>query len=268
MHSEARRGARKLTADRTRAVTESEAARRVGPRALSIDATRTYRVLWRANRLVVRILFDVRVEGLERWPRPPFQIVLNHHNGWDPQIVLAVTPIEPRITWFGPKEADFSRGFKNRVMTLFGGMIPYHPQKTTLTSAVRAVRRVFNAGGILGIFAEGRIGWHETQLLPFEEGAAAFAAISGVPVVPCAIVGSSRLWFRRRVTVRFGDPIAVREARGAAARAVLQEEIRAAIGALLPTTEPPLPKRRPMRFLGDLFDGAEDVAARRRELGE
>ena len=240
----------------------------MGPRALSIEATRTYRALWRASRLLVRILFDVRVEGLERWPRPPFQLVSNHHNGWDPLIVMAVTPMEPRITWFGPKEADFSRGFKNRVMTLFGGMIPYHPQKTTLTSAVRAVRRVFNAGGILGIFAEGRIGWLETELLPFEEGAAAFAAISGVPVVPCAIVGSSRLWLRRTVTVRFGPPIAVREARAATARAALQVEIRAAIGALLPAIDPPVPTRRPMRFLDDMLDGAEDVAARRRDLGE
>jgi 1-acyl-sn-glycerol-3-phosphate acyltransferase len=254
--------------DPPRSATERGAARRVGPRALSIEATRTYRVLWRANRLLVRTLFELRVEGLERWPAPPFQIVSNHHNGWDPQIVMAVTPMEPRITWFGPKEVDFSRGFKNRVMSLHGGMIPYHPEKTTLTSAVRAVRRVFSAGGILGIFAEGRIGWHETELLPFEEGAAAFAAIGGVPVVPCAIVGSSRLWFRRRVTVRFGDPIAVREAREATARAALQEEVRAAIGALLPATEPPVPKRRPMRFLNDLFDGAEDIAARRRELGE
>lgn len=247
---------------------ERDAARRVGPRALSIEPTRTYRILWRANRILVRALFDVRAEGLERWPVPPFQIVSNHHNGWDPQIVMAVTPMVPRITWFGPKEADFSRGFKNRVMTLFGGMIPYHPEKTTLTSAVRAVRRVFTAGGILAIFAEGRIGWHETELLPFEEGAAAFAAVGGVPVVPCAIVGSSRLWFRRRVTVRFGDPIPVREARAAAARAVLQEEIRAAIAALLPATEPTVPRRRPMRFLGDLFDGAEDIAARRQELGD
>ena len=76
---------------------------------------------------------------------------------------MAVVPIEPRITWFGPKEADFSRGFKNRVMAFFGGMIPYNPAKTTLTSAVRAVRRVFEADGVLGIFAEGRIGFRETR---------------------------------------------------------------------------------------------------------
>ncbi|MEO8246974.1 MAG: 1-acyl-sn-glycerol-3-phosphate acyltransferase [Chloroflexota bacterium] len=242
--------------------------RRVGPRPLSVEVTPRYRVMWRVNRLLVRLLFDVRAEGLERWPAAPFQVVLNHHNGWDPQLVMAVAPMEPRITWFGPREADFSHGFKNRVMSYFGGMIPYHPEKSTLTSAVRAVRRVFASGGVLGIFAEGRVGWRESALLPFEEGAAAFAAIGGVPVVPAAIVGSSLLWWRRRVVVRFGDPIPVRDARGAAAREELEAEIRDAILALLPTVEPRLPRRRPLRFLGDLLNGADDTAARRAELGE
>ena len=247
---------------------ETERARRVGPRELSVEVTPRYRIMWGFSRVLVRSLFDVRADGLERWPPAPFQLVVNHHNGWDPLLVIAVVPVEPRITWFGPKEADFSRGFKNRVMSFFGGVIPYHPQKTTLTSAVRAVRRVLADGGVLGIFAEGRIGWRETELLEFEDGAAAFAAMGRVPVVPCAIVGSTHLWFRRRVTVRFGDPIPVREARSAAARESLEEEIRAALLALLPSSEPPLPRRRPLRFLGDLLSGAEDVAARRAELGE
>ena len=164
---------------------------------------RAIRVLWGFNRLIVRLLFDVRATGLEHMPAPPFQLVANHHNGFDPMLVMSITPVDPRITWFGPREADFSRGFKNRVMAYFGGMIPYNPEKTTLTSAVRAVRRVFEADGVLGIFAEGRIGFRESEM-PFEEGAAAFAAMSAVPVVPCAIVGSTDLWFRRRVEVRFG----------------------------------------------------------------
>jgi hypothetical protein len=180
-------------------------------------------------------------------------------------LLLAVVPLEPRITWFGPKEADFSRGFKNRVMAFFGGMIPYHPQRTTLTSAVRAVRRVFAAEGVLGIFAEGRIGFRESELLPFEEGAAAFAIASGVPVVPCAIVGSTQLWFRKRIEVRFGPPIRTEAIRGREARDALDARIREAVIALLPAFEPRLPRRRPLGFLTDLFNGPEDVARRRRE---
>jgi len=227
-----------------------------------------WRVLWLTNRLLVRLLFDVRAEGLERWPQPPFCLVVNHHNGWDPMLLMAVSPLAPRISWFGPKEADFSRGFKNRVMAFFGGVIPYHPDKTTLTSAVRSVRRVFAAGGVLGIFAEGRVGFRETELLPFEEGAVAFSAAAGVPIVPAAIVGSTFLWFRRRVEVRFGEPIPTAGARDHASRDALEERVRAALRELLPRSEPALQRRRPLRFIGDLLTGAEDRARRKAQLGE
>ena len=239
--------------------------RRTGPRELSVAVTPRYRIMWGAVRLIVRTLFDVRATGLEHWPSAPFQIAANHHNGWDPLLVTAVVPLRPRITWFGPKERDFSRGFKNRVMGFFGGMIPYDPEGTTLTSAVRAVRRVFAAGGVLGIFAEGRIGFDERDLLPLEEGAAAFAAGAGVPVVPCAIVGSTELWFRCRVEIRFGAPINTDGVRGREARDRLDEEIRAGIRALLPEEEPRRPRRRPLAFLTDLLNGADDVARRREE---
>jgi 1-acyl-sn-glycerol-3-phosphate acyltransferase len=237
-------------------------ARRTGPRELSVEVTPRYRLMWVLVRLVVRALFEVRVSGLGHWPQPPFQIVANHHNGWDPLLVIAVVPVEPRITWFGPREADFSRGFKNRVMRFFGGVIPYNPEKTTLTSAVRAVRRVFEADGVVGIFAEGRIGFDETTLLPFEDGAAAFAVSSGVPVVPCAVVGSTHLWFRKRILVRFGPPMATDAVRGRAARADLDDRLRAAVTALLPDRKPSLPSRRPLSFLTDLLNDPEDIARR------
>ena len=246
----------------------AERARRTGPRELSVHVTPRYRLMRGFVVVLVRTLFDIRADGLDRWPAAPFCLVLNHHNGWDPMLALAATPQSPRITWFGPKEADFSRGFRNRLMAFYGGVIPYNPEKTTLTSAVRAVRRVFEAGGVLGIFAEGRVGFRETDLLPFEEGAVAFAAASGVPVVPCAIVDSTFLWFRKRVTFRYGAPIATNEVRGREARAELDARVRSAMLALLPKREPRLPRRRPLRFLGDLLTGPADLERRRAELGE
>jgi 1-acyl-sn-glycerol-3-phosphate acyltransferase len=242
--------------------------RRTGPRDISVAVDGRYRAMWFGNRLLVQLLFDVRASGVDRWPAAPFCLVVNHHNGWDPLLVLAAAPIQPRITWFGPKEADFSRGFKNRVMAFFGGVIPYDPDKATLTSAVRSVRRVFSAGGVLGIFAEGRVGFRETELLPFEDGAAAFAATAGVPIVPAAIVGSSVLWFRRRVEVRYGAPIPTTGMRSREARQELEESVRRAFTELLPRAEPKLPKRRPMRFVGDLLTGRADRERRRAEIGE
>ena len=249
----------------SRLTARSKPDRRTGPRELGVAVTPRYRLMRALVRLLVGILFDVRATGLEQWPKPPFQMVANHHNGWDPLLVIAIAPEAPRITWFGPREADFSRGFKNRIMAFFGGVIPYHPEMTTLTSAVRAVRRVFAADGVLGIFAEGRIGVRETQLLPFEEGAAAFAVTAQVPVVPCAIVGSSELWFRKRIEIRFGPPIPTEGLRGAEGRALAEARTREAIQALLPATEPRLPQHRPLSFLTDLLNGREEVARRRAE---
>jgi 1-acyl-sn-glycerol-3-phosphate acyltransferase len=229
-----------------------------------VALTRRYRAMWWANRLVMRMLLRIRAEGIDNLPAAPYQLVCNHHNGVDPMIVMAVTPLAPRITWFGPKEADFRRGFKNRVMRFFGGVIPYHPEKTTLMSAVRAVRRVFAAGGVLGICAEGRVGFDETTLLPFEEGAAAFAAASQVPIVPCAIIGSSRLWLGRRIMVRFGEAVHSAAGRDRSTRAAFETQVRDAVAALLPATEPRVARVRPLEnLLTDLLNGADTVAERR-----
>ncbi|HLY36073.1 MAG TPA: lysophospholipid acyltransferase family protein [Candidatus Limnocylindria bacterium] len=240
-------------------------ARRTGPREHSVVVTPRYRLMRWLILLAVGVLYRVRADGLDRWPEPPFLLLCNHHSGWDPMLVTSVVPERPRIIWFGPKEQDFSRGFKNRLMRFFGGVIPYNPEKTTLVSAVRAVRRVFDARGVLGIFAEGRVGFRESELLPFEEGAVAFASAAGVPIVPCAIVGSADLWFRCRVTVRFGEPIATGGFRGAPRRAELEERARAALSALLPGREPPLPAFRPLASIGEVLDGRDDRDRRRRE---
>ena len=236
-----------------------------GPVALGVHPTLRYRVVWLLTRVVIRALWDVRAEGLDRWPQPPFCLVANHHNGWDPVLVMSIAPMEPRITWFGPREEDFSRGFKNRVMGFVGGVIPYHPAHTSISAAVRAVRRVFEAGGVLGTFGEGRIGFREAELLPLEEGAVGLASSAGVPIVPCAIIGSSYLWFRRRVVIRFGVPIPTTGVRGRAARAQLEERVGAELAALLPPAEPRLPRRRPLLFIGDMLSGGEDLARRRSE---
>jgi hypothetical protein len=67
---------------------------------------------------------------------------------------------------------------------------------------------------------------------------------------------------------RYGDPIPTAEARGREARAALDEQVRRAMLALMPPQEPRLPRRRPLRLLGDLLTGAADLERRRAELGE
>jgi len=247
----------------------ADGGRQIGPHLLGVTVTWRYRVQWVAVRILVRTLFRMEVEGVEHWPKAPFQITANHHSGWDPFLIHSVSPLRPRATWFGPKEVDFSRGTRNRVMGFFGGMIPFNPRKTNMPSAVRAVQRVFDASGVLAITPEGTLGFRETKLLPLQEGATLFAAISGVPIVPCAVIGSSTLWFRKRITVRFGEPIPVVKGVGRDERHDLTERVKAGIVALLPKEEPTYPRRRPGGdWLSDLFNGRREAKARRAYMAE
>jgi 1-acyl-sn-glycerol-3-phosphate acyltransferase len=237
----------------------ADGGRQIGTHLLGVTVTWRYRLERILVGIVCHLLFRVRAEGLEHWPPAPFQLSTNHHSGWDPMLVLAISPLRPRVTWFGPKEVDFSKGFRNRVMGFFGGMIPFNPRKTNLGSSVKAVQRVFDAGGVLAIAAEGTLGFRESELLPLQDGATVFAALSGVPVVPCAIVGSSTLWLRKEVVIRFGEPIHVTRGGDRAARTAVAEQVRAGMAALLPAEEPAYPRRRPLgRFLTDVFNGPSE----------
>jgi len=146
--------------------------------------------------------------------------------------------------------------------------IPIRRDGSDLVSAARTVRRLLAAGGVLGIFPEGHAGYRESSVLPFEEGAIAFAATAGVPLVPCAIVGANRLWWGRAITVRSGVPIPTAGRGGRAERAGLETEARDALIGLLPTAEPPLPRHRPLeRFLTTVLEGEPDRSRRRQEQG-
>jgi 1-acyl-sn-glycerol-3-phosphate acyltransferase len=113
------------------------------------------------------------------------------------------------------------------------------------------------------------LGFRESELLPLQDGATVFAALSGVPVVPCAIVGSSTLWLRKEVVVRYGPALRLAPGADRSARARFGEEVRAAMQALLPAEEPIYPQRRPMsRFLTDLFNGAGERRRWRAHMAE
>jgi len=56
--------------------------------------------------------------------------------------------------------------------------------------------------------------------------------------------------------------------KGREARVELDRTVRTAMVALLPGREPRLPRRRPLRFIGDLLTGPADLERRRVELGD
>ena len=158
--------------------------------------------------VLMRLLFDIRVEGRERFASEP-AIYCFSHLGWtDPLILLAALPLRPRLFFFGPKEEDMSRGGANRLMSWTGTSLPFKPGKGDLLETTRRVQAVFDSGAVLAIAGEGRIHVSESEITPLQEGTAYFALRSRVPIIPVTINGNSWLAFRRRIRVQLGEPIA------------------------------------------------------------
>ncbi|HEY4751851.1 MAG TPA: lysophospholipid acyltransferase family protein, partial [Candidatus Limnocylindrales bacterium] len=229
---------------------------------------RAYRVrlLRLACRIVIGGILRIRVEHPERWARTPAIYCFNHLNWVDPLVLLAVLPLRPHYAMFGPKEADMTRGARNRLMAWVGFGIPYRPEKSDLLPTTRRVAKVLGRGWVIAIAGEGRIHRGEGELTPIADGPAFFAHRSGVSVIPVAISGTSWLAFRRGVRVRVGEPIVPAEHGHRVAVAAMTRQIEDALLAM--TADFPDPAAPGGRFqrLTEWFNEWPEGA--RPELGE
>ena len=183
--------------------------------------------------LVTRAYLRLHVEGRERLPDGPAIYCFNHLSWADPFVLMATLPLRPRLSFFGPKEEDMGVGGRNRLMAWTGATIPYKPGKNDLLVATRRVGAVIQAGGVVAIAGEGRIGAVESDLLELNDGPAYFALRSGVPLVPVAINGTSWLRFGGRVRVRIGQPIPTGGRPDRAAVMATSAELRSRLTALV-----------------------------------
>jgi 1-acyl-sn-glycerol-3-phosphate acyltransferase len=157
--------------------------------------------------VIVGAIVRVRVEGRPNVATGPAIYCFNHLNWADPIILLTALPARPKLAMFGPREADMSRGARNRLITWAGFGIPYHPDKNDLIETTRRVQRILDDGWVIVIAGEGRIHRGERELLPLADGTAYFALRARVPIIPVAINGTSWLGFRHRVRIRIGEAV-------------------------------------------------------------
>ncbi|MEO8208788.1 MAG: lysophospholipid acyltransferase family protein [Chloroflexota bacterium] len=203
---------------------------------------------------LMRVLFRLRVEGIERLPRGPALLCFNHLNWMDPFLLLATLPLKPRLYMFGPREEDLRTGSRNRLMYWTGTAVPFKPGKNDLLETTRRVRAIFDAGSVMAIAGEGRIHVGERALLPIQEGAAYFALRSSVPVVPVAINGLSWLGFRRELRVRIGVPILTSSRPTSEAITALTAELTTALRGLVADAVDQAPPGRFGRWLTERFN--------------
>ncbi|HEY7180774.1 MAG TPA: lysophospholipid acyltransferase family protein, partial [Blastocatellia bacterium] len=157
--------------------------------------------------LTSRILFRLKVRGLEHLPRErPFMICPNHQSYLDGPLVAAVLPYRVLrhvfILGFTP---FFSGGFKDKIARVLR-IVPTDAD----TQAGRAMR--VSAAGLkakqnLIIFPEGSLSC-DGDLQVFKKGAAILARELRIPIVPVAIHGSFEAWSKVGGRIRF-TPISV-----------------------------------------------------------
>jgi 1-acyl-sn-glycerol-3-phosphate acyltransferase len=165
-----------------------------------------YRFLFGLVRLLVRLLFRFRVEGLENVPEGPFLIASNHQAWYDTAFIVAAFPKLPMIYTMARRDTVFNRRWKRWLAPRLG-VFPIQPRQGELDErGVASVYQVLRRGGAVLIFPEGRYS-RGRDLLPLRKGVGHFALQAGVPIVPVAISGVDRLRLFGRVEVSIGPPV-------------------------------------------------------------
>ncbi|WP_030300144.1 lysophospholipid acyltransferase family protein [Streptomyces katrae] len=165
---------------------------------------------------LLRLLFRPRIEGLENIPPEGAAIIAGNHLSFSDHFLMPAI-LKRRITFLAKAEYFTGPGLKGRLTAFFfrsAGQIPVDRSgKDAGQAALREGLGVLAEGELLGIYPEGTRS-HDGRLYKGKVGVAAMALGAGVPVVPCAMVGTfeiqppgQKIPNIRRVTIRFGRPL-------------------------------------------------------------
>lgn len=165
---------------------------------------------------LLRLVFRPRVEGLGHIPEEGAAIIAGNHLSFADHFVMpAIVP--RRVTFLAKSEYFTGPGLKGRLTAAFFrgvGQIPVDRSGGRASqAAISSGLAVLRKGRLLGIYPEGTRS-HDGRLYKGRTGVAAMALQAGVPVIPCAVIGTfeaqptgRRLPRAMRITIRFGAPL-------------------------------------------------------------
>ncbi|MGW4438199.1 lysophospholipid acyltransferase family protein [Streptomyces sp. NPDC004596] len=165
---------------------------------------------------LLRLVFRPRIEGLDHVPATGPAIVAGNHLSFSDHFLMPAI-LRRRITFLAKAEYFTGPGVKGRLTAFFfrsAGQIPVDRSgKEAGQAAIREGLGVLGRGELLGIYPEGTRS-HDGRLYKGKVGVAVMALRAGVPVVPCAMIGTfeaqppGKVVPRiRPVVIRFGEPL-------------------------------------------------------------
>ncbi|WP_445525716.1 lysophospholipid acyltransferase family protein [Streptomyces cyslabdanicus] len=165
---------------------------------------------------LLRLVFRPRIEGLEHVPASGAAIVAGNHLSFSDHFLMPAI-LKRRITFLAKAEYFTGPGIKGRLTAAFfrsAGQIPVDRSgKEAGQAAIREGLGVLRKGELLGIYPEGTRS-HDGRLYKGKVGVAVMALRAGVPVVPCAMIGTFEAQPPGKtvprphpIVIRFGEPL-------------------------------------------------------------
>jgi acyl-[acyl-carrier-protein]-phospholipid O-acyltransferase / long-chain-fatty-acid--[acyl-carrier-protein] ligase len=167
--------------------------------------------------MLTKLMYRVRVEGIENIPEGGALVVANHVSWADGVLLGLACPRHPRMV-------AYAQYFENPWLGWFGRLgriIPIGKTRKSMVESIRLAREALQQGEIVCIFPEGGI-THSGEMQEFRPGFLSILKDTGAPVVPAhlgglwgsifSFEGGKFFWkwpknWRYPVTIRFGRPI-------------------------------------------------------------
>lgn len=147
-------------------------------------------------RAYYRVMYRVRLEGVENYPLNTGKILCpNHINLHDPVVIGAFLP---DFIHFMAKKETFKFKIFNGFLTYCGGF-PVDREGTDVTAIKTSLKILKEEKGLM-IFAEGTRNYG-TKPLTVKPGVAMLAVRAKVPVVPVTVDSSYRLFSPIKITI-------------------------------------------------------------------
>jgi 1-acyl-sn-glycerol-3-phosphate acyltransferase len=156
---------------------------------------------------IVRMLFKVRVEGLENIPASGPVILASNHHSFSDSIFLPMV-LRRRVT-FVAKAEYFERKRTKWFFSMMGQIPVKRGGGPASERALEAAEEVLRNGGVFGIYPEGTRS-PDGRLYKGRTGVARLAMRTGAPICPVAMIGTREAQPIGQVKPNFGSPITIR----------------------------------------------------------
>ncbi|GGY31694.1 lysophospholipid acyltransferase family protein [Streptomyces djakartensis] len=165
---------------------------------------------------LLKLVFRPRIEGLKHVPSEGAAVIAGNHLSFSDHFLMPAI-LKRRITFLAKAEYFTGPGVRGRLTAFFfrsAGQIPVDRSgKDAGQAAIREGLGVLRKGELLGIYPEGTRS-HDGRLYKGKVGVAVMALKAGVPVVPCAMIGTFEAQPPGKVipnihpvVIRFGEPL-------------------------------------------------------------